>query len=154
MIIYYFIIVLIGINIILATSLNLINGITGQFSLGPRRVHGDWAYTTGSILHAYARGHTGDPGYIAMFVGVLLIGGLLAAFAGLLIGIPVLRLRGDYLAIATLGFGEIVHTIIINTQQIGRDAKPGETYVPLPIGGASGLHNIRCSTISSGPTPS
>jgi branched-chain amino acid transport system permease protein len=87
-------------------------------------------------------GHTGEPRYVAMFVGVLLLGGLLAAFAGLLIGIPVLRLRGDYLAIATLGFGEIVHTIIINTQQIGRDPKPGETYVPLPIGGASGLHNI------------
>jgi branched-chain amino acid transport system permease protein len=90
------------------------------------------AYTTGSVLRQYAFGHVGEPRYVLMFFGVLLLSGLLAAAAGLLIGIPVLRLRGDYLAIATLGFGEIIHTLIINTDQIG----------PLPIGGASGLHNI------------
>src|SRR6266576_7126065 len=66
---YYLILVQIGLNIILATSLNLINGITGQFSLGHAAFMGIGAYTTGSILHAYARGHTGEPGYVAMFVG-------------------------------------------------------------------------------------
>ncbi len=129
---YYLILVQIGLNIILATSLNLINGITGQFSLGHAAFMAIGAYTTGSILRHYAFGHTGEPKYVAMFFGVLLLSGLLAAVAGLLIGIPVLRLRGDYLAIATLGFGEIIHTLIINTDQIG----------PLPIGGASGLHSI------------
>jgi len=63
---------------------------------------------------------------------LLIIGGLLAAVAGLIVGIPTLRLQGDYLAIATLGFGEIIYTIIINTDQIG----------PLEIGGSSGLHGI------------
>ncbi|HEV8605402.1 MAG TPA: branched-chain amino acid ABC transporter permease [Tepidisphaeraceae bacterium] len=129
---YYLILVQIGLNIILATSLNLINGITGQFSLGHAAFMAIGAYTTGSILRHYAFGHTGEPKYVAMFFGVLLLSGMLAAIAGLLIGIPVLRLRGDYLAIATLGFGEIIHTLIINTDQIG----------PLPIGGASGLHSI------------
>jgi branched-chain amino acid transport system permease protein len=129
---YYLIIVQIGLNIILATSLNLINGITGQFSLGHAAFMAIGAYTTGSVLRAYAFGHLGEPKYIALFFAVLLASGIIAALAGLLIGIPVLRLRGDYLAIATLGFGEIIHTLIINTDEIG----------PLPIGGASGLHNI------------
>jgi len=129
---YYLILVQIGLNIILATSLNLINGITGQFSLGHAAFMAIGAYTTGSILRHYAFGHTGEPKYVVMFFGVLILSGLLAAIAGLLIGIPVLRLRGDYLAIATLGFGEIIHTLIINTDNLGS----------LPIGGASGLHNI------------
>jgi len=129
---YYLILVQIGLNIILATSLNLINGITGQFSLGHAAFMAIGAYTTGSILRQYAFGHTGEAKFVMMFFGVLILSGILAAVAGLLIGIPVLRLRGDYLAIATLGLGEIIHTLIINTDQIG----------PLPIGGASGLHSI------------
>jgi branched-chain amino acid transport system permease protein len=128
---FYFILRLIGLNIILVTSLNLINGITGQFSLGHAAFMGIGAYATGSILHYWFFQHGGMPN-IALFLGVLVLGGIIAAAAGLLIGIPVLRLRGDYLAIATLGFGEIIHTLIINTNDIG----------PLHIGGASGLHAI------------
>jgi branched-chain amino acid transport system permease protein len=128
---YYFIVVQIGLNIILVTSLNLINGITGQFSLGHAAFMVIGAYASGTILHYRFFEHGLMPG-VGIFIGVLLLGGLLAAVAGLLIGIPVLRLRGDYLAIATLGFGEIIHTLIINTDKIG----------PFEIGGASGLHSI------------
>jgi len=68
----------------------------------------------------------------SMLLGMLLLGGITAAAAGLAIGIPTLRLSGDYLAIATLGFGEIIYTVINATDQIGR----------FEIGGASGLHGI------------
>ena len=123
------VIVLIGINVILATGLNLVNGITGQFSLGHAGFMAVGAYAVGSMMKHYApSGATGE----VMFLVLLIIGGLLAAVAGLIVGIPTLRLQGDYLAIATLGFGEIIYTIIINTDQIGT----------LEIGGSSGLHGI------------
>lgn len=102
-------IVLIGINIILAVSLNLITGFTGQFSLGHAAFMSIGAYASG-ILTA----KLGQP-----FIVGLLAAGLAAAFAGILIGIPTLRLKGDYLAIATLGFGEIVRIIGLNTDYIG-----------------------------------
>ncbi len=131
----YFLLVLtlIGLNIILATSLNLINGITGQFSLGHAAFMAIGAYVTGVVLkHHVTPGEASTFGAGAMFIGLVLLGGLAAAAAGLLIGIPVLRLRGDYLAIATLGFGEIVYTLIINTEKLGA----------YQVGGASGLHAI------------
>ena len=129
------VIVLIGLNIILATSLNLVNGITGQFSLGHAGFMAVGAYVTGAAMKHYAP--TGVPGEFT-FLALLLVGGLFAALAGLLVGIPTLRLRGDYLAIATLGFGEIIYTLIINTERIGgTDADP-----LFEIGGSSGLHGI------------
>lgn len=99
---YYFqIIIYIGINIILASSLNLINGFAGQFSLGHAGFMAIGAYTSSIItasLHL-------QPGLLAsnfIFVGALLAGGLMASFFGLLVGIPSLRLKGDYLAITTI----------------------------------------------------
>ena len=127
------IIVLIGMNVILATSLNLINGITGQFSLGHAGFMALGAYTVGSAMHRYAPGGAG--GEFA-FLGLLLVGGLIAALAGLVIGVPTLRLRGDYLAIATLAFGEIIFIIINATEGIGH----------FHVGGASGLHGIPVHT--------
>lgn len=97
-------IVSIGINIILAVSLNLITGFTGQFSLGHAAFMSIGAYASG-ILTA----KLGMP-----FIAGILGAALAAALAGLLIGIPTLRLKGDYLAIATLGFGEIVRIIGLN----------------------------------------
>jgi branched-chain amino acid transport system permease protein len=97
------------IYVILSSSLNLINGITGQFSIG----------------HA---GFMAIGGYLAAIVIVkfhgplilaLIIGALVSAVAGFLIGLPTLRLKGDYLAIATLGFGEIVRIIFLNTEYVG-----------------------------------
>lgn len=65
-------------------------------------------------------------------MGMLVAGGVIAAAAGLVVGIPCLRLRGDYLAIATLGFGEIINIVIVNT----------ESLWGMEVGGASGLHAI------------
>lgn len=100
---------LIGINIILALGLNLITGFTGQFSLGHAAFMSIGAYTS-AILTA----KLGQP-----FILAILASGLVAAIAGVIIGIPTLRLKGDYLAIATLGFGEIVRILALNTEYIG-----------------------------------
>lgn len=102
-------IMLIGINIILAVGLNLITGFTGQFSLG----HAGFM-SVGAYISAIATVRFGQP----FFVGIIL-SGLGAALVGLVIGIPTLRLKGDYLAIATLGFGEIIRIIGLNIDYIG-----------------------------------
>ncbi|MFY4776458.1 branched-chain amino acid ABC transporter permease [Metabacillus sp. RGM 3146] len=99
----------IGINIILAVSLHLIIGITGQFSIGHAGFLAVGAYSSAIITMKL-----GMP-----FPVALLIGGIAAAAAGLIIGLPSLRLKGDYLAIATLGFGEIVRIIFLNTDYVG-----------------------------------
>src|SRR5271170_5785167 len=107
----------IGINIILAVSLNLINGYTGQFSLGHAGFMAVGAYTAAIITN-----HFGELNFFAangIFIVALLAGGIAAAIAGLLVGIPTLRLRGDYLAIVTLGFGEIIRVIFQNTDFVG-----------------------------------
>ncbi|SDZ22992.1 amino acid/amide ABC transporter membrane protein 2, HAAT family (TC 3.A.1.4.-) [Proteiniborus ethanoligenes] len=102
-------IVLIGINIILAVGLNLITGFTGQFSLGHAAFMSIGAYTS-AILTA----KLGQPFIVAIFAS-----GITAALAGVFIGIPTLRLKGDYLAIATLGFGEIIRIVALNIDYIG-----------------------------------
>jgi len=107
----------IGINIILAVSLNLINGYTGQFSLGHAGFMAVGAYTAAIITN-----HFGELNFFAangIFIVALLAGGIAAAIAGLLVGIPTLRLRGDYLAIVTLGFGEIIRVIFQNMDFVG-----------------------------------
>ncbi len=101
--------VIIGINIILAVSLNLITGFTGQFSLGHAAFMAIGAYASGVMT-----AKLGQP-----FIIGILMAGIMASIAGVLIGIPTLRLRGDYLAIATLGFGEIVKILAINNDYIG-----------------------------------
>lgn len=109
------ILVYIGINAILAVSLNLINGITGQFSLGHAGFMAVGAYAgAAATLGAWP----GAPPFVALPLS-LLTGGTCAAACGLLVGIPTLRLRGDYLAIATLGAGEIIRVLILNTEAVG-----------------------------------
>ena len=102
---------LICINIILAVSLNLITGFTGQFSLGHAGFMSIGAYTCALILKA----NPTVPGFI---IG-LVAGGILAMLAGILIGFPTLRLKGDYLAIATLGFAEIIRVVFQNLEITG-----------------------------------
>ncbi|PLR86528.1 branched-chain amino acid ABC transporter permease [Bacillus canaveralius] len=99
----------IAINIILAVSLHLIIGITGQFSIGHAGFLAVGAYASAIITMKL-----GLPFGLA-----LIVGGLAAAVAGLIIGIPSLRLKGDYLAIATLGFGEIVRIFLLNIDYVG-----------------------------------
>ena len=105
----------IGIAIILAVSLNLVNGLTGQFSIGHAGFMAVGGYVSAVML---MRGPQEDP-YRIFFVVAMLTGALAAALAGWLVGKPSLRLRGDYLAIVTLGFGEIIRVIIENTPFFG-----------------------------------
>lgn len=121
---YLQVIKFVGINIILAVSLNLINGYTGQFSLGHAGFMAIGAYVSAYLSRDKSAGllHLlggGNFAIIVLFVLVLLAGGLAAAVAGLVVGVPSLRLRGDYLAIVTLGFGEIIRVIIQNTDAVG-----------------------------------
>ena len=104
----------IGINIILAVGLNLIVGFSGQFSLG----HAGFM-----ALGAYAAAIIGSksPTYGAFF-GAMLLGALLSGAVALLVGIPTLRLKGDYLAVATLGVSEIIRIFIINGGSITNGA--------------------------------
>lgn len=107
----------IGVNIILAVSLNLINGYTGQFSLGHAGFMGIGAYTAAVITNQFSNLH--PVLNVGVFIVALIAGGLLAAVAGLIVGIPTLRLRGDYLAILTLGFGEIICVVLQNMDAVG-----------------------------------
>jgi branched-chain amino acid transport system permease protein len=114
----------IGINVILAVSLNLVNGYTGQFSLGHAGFMSVGAYFSAAIsMHLAARLFGDEGGSVvqqaALFLGALLAGGLCAAIAGLLVGVPSLRLKGDYLALVTLGFGEIIRVIFQNVESLG-----------------------------------
>jgi len=115
------ILVLAGINVILAASLNLVNGHTGQFSLGHAGFMAAGAYASSIATLALAPlvAQAGQPAQHALFLAALLFGGLFASLCGLLVGIPSLRLRGDYLAIVTLGFGEIIRVVIQNTNALG-----------------------------------
>ncbi len=107
----------IGISIIMAVSLNLINGYTGQFSLGHAGFMAVGGYTAAVITNQFGQLNTFAADGI--FLVALIAGGLAAAVAGLLVGIPTLRLRGDYLAIVTLGFGEIIRVILQNMNAVG-----------------------------------
>jgi branched-chain amino acid transport system permease protein len=124
---YARIIHLIGINITLAVSLNLINGLAGQFSIGHAGFMAVGGYTAtyitvyhGAAIAKLAGSTLADPvgSSIAMVVS-LAAGACAAAVAGLAVGIPSLRLRGDYLAIVTLGFSEIIRLIILNVPAVG-----------------------------------
>jgi len=117
----------VGINIILAVSLNLINGHTGQFSLGHAGFMAVGGYTAAAITLHIGPLLPASMGLV-LFAAALLAGGVLAALVGLAVGIPTLRLRGDYLAIVTLGFGEIIRVILQNMEFVG--AASGLSGIP------------------------
>ena len=102
-------VILILINIIMAVSLNLINGLTGQFSIGHAGFMAVGAYTSAIITVKLGMD----------FPIALIVATVSAAFLGFLIGMPTLRLNGDYLAIATLGLGEIIRIAILNFDYVG-----------------------------------
>jgi ABC-type branched-subunit amino acid transport system ATPase component/ABC-type branched-subunit amino acid transport system permease subunit len=119
----------IGIAITLAVSLNLILGIAGQFSIGHAGFLAAGAYTS-SIIAGYFFGPllrlfmgtfhmSAVTGFQWIMVIGMIAGAAVAALMGLLVGLPALRLRGDYLAIATLGFGEILAVFNQNTAYLG-----------------------------------
>ena len=106
-----------GIFVTLAVSLNLINGITGQFSIGHAAFYMMGAYTTAVLARAFYT-QASLPGPIWLVL-MMLAGAFTAGFAGLLVGLPSLKLRGDYLAIVTMGFGEILVIIARNQKSLG-----------------------------------
>ncbi|SDH22687.1 branched-chain amino acid ABC transporter permease [Desulfosporosinus hippei] len=115
----------IGINLIMALGLNLITGVTGQLSLG---------HAAFMSIGAYASA-IATVNYHVPFLGGVLIGGLVACLFGIVIGFPTLRLTGDYLAIATLGFAEIVRVQFTNMKitngAIGFLGIQGSTTFPI-----------------------
>ena len=110
-------IVFAGLYVTLAVSLNLINGITGQFSIGHAAFYLIGAYTAAYLgIRFYPQFHGN------LYVWLLItaaIGAVTAAIAGLIVGLPSLRLKGDYLAIVTLGFGEIARIVVQNQEALG-----------------------------------
>jgi len=130
------VVILCGISIILAISLNLINGYTGQFSLGHAGFMAVGAYVSAAI--SFYHGNLARPGHgsgmaflvntlhlpegvagVIFFAFCAYMGGLAASLTGLIVGVPTLRLKGDYLAIVTLGFGEIIRVILLNLKAVG-----------------------------------
>ena len=118
--------VFIAVNIILATSLNLINGFTGQFSIGHAGFMAVGAYSSAYFSVTYGKaieaslasmGETAATSVVLIIA--IVIGALVAAIMGLIVGIPSLRLKGDYLAIVTLGFAEIIRIVILNIDAVG-----------------------------------
>ncbi len=159
----------IGIAIILAVSLTIVNGFTGQFSIGHAGFLAVGGYVAGSITFyismavfgsggakagvlsgLYMRGAVVDAPWLTsgecLFAGAILAGGLVSALLGFAVGLPSLRLRGDYLAIVTLGFGEIVRVLIQQTPQVLMDkeaiAQSPAWKVPLSVGGSLGFGNV------------
>ncbi|MEY5012086.1 MAG: hypothetical protein RLZZ253_3225, partial [Verrucomicrobiota bacterium] len=108
----------VGINVILAVSLNLINGYTGQFSLGHGGFMAVGAYVAAKMTLVFGE-QVGAAFQPLLFAGALVAGGGAAALAGLAVGVPSLRLRGDYLAVVTLCFGEIIRVVFQNSAFFG-----------------------------------
>lgn len=145
----------VGIAIVLTVSLNLVNGFTGQFSIGHAAFATVGAYSAGAVTY-YGSIHLLDSAALTdarlhlqtwLFIGGCLLGGVAAACAGWLVGLPSLRLRGDYLAIVTLGFGEIVRVLLQQTNpQLSSRAEiaaaPAAKIWPPPMGGALGFTGL------------
>lgn len=142
---------IIGISIILAVSLNVVNGFTGQFSIGHAAFLSIGAFFAGAVLYygsiewfatrkalagilsftqPLERFDPADPHFTRgdlFFLGITLTCGLVTALIGVLVGLPARRLRGDYLAIVTVGFGEIVRILISSSgDQLNTRTRKGE----------------------------
>jgi branched-chain amino acid transport system permease protein len=126
---YLRILAVMGINIMLTVSLNLTNGYTGDFSLGHAAFMAIGAYSAAllTLPEQYKSGITGLPAWLNAlslpFPVATVVGGLLAVGVAIVVGIPVLRLRGHYLAVATLGLMVIVRVVANNWQSITRGAR-------------------------------
>jgi branched-chain amino acid transport system permease protein len=152
---YSLIFINIGIAMIMAVSLNIVNGMTGQFSIGHAGFMTLGGYAAASLTYYGSLLLWNSPlkqgGFLGvgewMFVGSCVVGGLVAAAAGYVVGLPSLRLRGDYLAIVTLGFGEILRVVLQNTGKVLDSAAavrsaPWSDLLQPPVGGAIGFNGI------------
>jgi len=160
----------VGIFVMLAASLNIVNGFTGQFSIGHAGFLAVGGYTAGWITYygslyffdsAMVQEGLFTPGS-TLFVAGCLAGGLVAAVVGYLVGLPSLRLRGDYLAIVTLGFGEILRVVLTQTgdvlvtkadvQQAGLIKTLGAVGGSLGFGGVPWYNNLFWTVLFTGLT--
>jgi branched-chain amino acid transport system permease protein len=144
----------IGINVILAVSLNLVNGFTGQFSIGHAGFMAVGGYVAGCVTYYGSfllwGGTQVRPGWLSggdmLFVGGCLAAAVVAALAGYVVGLPSLRLRGDYLAIVTLGFGEILRVMLQRTGDVlGSADEVRQASLPTlatSLGGSLGFSGI------------
>jgi branched-chain amino acid transport system permease protein len=145
----------IGIAMMLAVSLNIVNGMAGQFSIGHAGFMTLGGYVAASVTYYGSLCYWGTAAKHGGFLGIgewsfvvaCLIGGLASAGLGYLVGLPSLRLRGDYLAIVTLGFGEILRVVLQQTGKVIDDPaklKAGgfAQWVPPPVGGAIGFDGV------------
>ncbi len=157
----------VGIAVMLAVSLNIVNGFTGQFSIGHAGFFAIGAYIGAGVSYYGALLIWNDASAMAhgaplvwnnskswlfgagewLMIGGAILGACVAAAFGYIVGLPSLRLRGDYLAIVTLGFGEIVRVLLQQTRpQVFdgaelREMSAGELVIP-PLGGATGFSSI------------
>lgn len=106
-----------GLYVILAVSLNIINGICGQFSIGHAAFYQIGAFVAGYASLNFLSGSGRDP--MLWILMMIPIGAIAAGIVGFIVGLPSLKLRGDYLAIVTLGFGEIIRIVAINIEEVG-----------------------------------
>ncbi len=153
---YYARIILdVGIAMIMAVSLNIVSGLTGQFSIGHAGFMALGGYTAAFItyygsmlLWDSAAEHGGLFGVGTwIFFGACVVGGLVASGAGYVVGLPSLRLRGDYLAIVTLGFGEIMRVVLQQTRAVIDDPEKVRSarlidFIPPPVGGSEGFFGV------------
>ena len=116
---YVGVLIFIGVNIVLATSLNIATGFLGQLALGHAGFMAIGAYTAALTSRALILQATALPN-IVIFLISLALAGFAALLASLIIGIPSLSLRGDYLGIITLGFGEVIRIVINNLNFTGK----------------------------------
>ncbi len=126
--------------IVMVTSLNLVMGFLGQLALGHAGFMAVGAYTSALLAKALLQQNilTSGPGSdILLFLICMVAGGLMAGIFGMLVGIPALRLRGDYLAIITLGFGEIIRVVIQNLKIAGSkglaQGQAGQPLIGVPV---------------------
>ncbi|MBX3441063.1 MAG: branched-chain amino acid ABC transporter permease [Planctomyces sp.] len=145
----------IGVAMMLAVSLNIVNGMTGQFSIGHAGFMALGGYTSGmvtyygSLLLWGTAARQGGPFGAGewLFAASCVAGGLVSACAGYVVGLPSLRLRGDYLAIVTLGFGEILRVLLQQTNRVigsreGLAEAKWRELIPPPVGGAVGFNGL------------
>ncbi|MCR5256326.1 MAG: branched-chain amino acid ABC transporter permease [Acetatifactor sp.] len=131
--------------IVMALSLNLVVGISGELSLGHAGFMSVGAFS--GVIVSTALKHSVENGALRLLIAVI-VGAIIASVAGVIIGIPVLRLRGDYLAIVTLAFGEIIKNFL-NVLYVGVDAKG--LHFSLKDEASLGLDIATGTTIVNGP---
>ncbi|MBP5198053.1 MAG: branched-chain amino acid ABC transporter permease [Lachnospiraceae bacterium] len=131
--------------IVMALSLNLVVGISGELSLGHAGFMSVGAFS--GVIVSTALKHSVENGALRLLIAVI-VGAIIASVAGVIIGIPVLRLRGDYLAIVTLAFGEIIKNFL-NVLYVGVDANG--IHFSLKDEASLGLDMATGTTIVNGP---